>query len=202
MAPSPGVSGLALLGLAAGGLIGLAGLKNATISDTVRALIKGQPVPSQPSQFASAEADVTKGLSQIQGPLSAGASGLGATVYGQALASRIVAEAQAQLGKPYVWGADGPDKFDCSGLVSYVLRQVGVFKPGQRFVTGEFYVWSGATTVPRPPQAGDLICWTSHIAIAISATRMIAAPHAGVNVREQDIYWTGSPLVRRIKGVT
>ena len=37
----------------------------------------------------------------------------------------FLAAARAQLGKPYVWGAAGPNSFDCSGLVTYALRQAG-----------------------------------------------------------------------------
>ncbi|WP_406714698.1 peptidoglycan DD-metalloendopeptidase family protein [Trueperella pyogenes] len=38
---------------------------------------------------------------------------------------------EAQAGKPYVWGADGPASFDCSGLIVYGLQQVGVLRPGE-----------------------------------------------------------------------
>ena len=41
-------------------------------------------------------------------------------------AGKAVAYAYAQLGKPYVWGATGPDSFDCSGLAMYVWAKAGV----------------------------------------------------------------------------
>jgi cell wall-associated NlpC family hydrolase len=37
----------------------------------------------------------------------------------------VVNEARAQFGKPYVWGAIGPDEFDCSGLVMYCYEKCG-----------------------------------------------------------------------------
>jgi hypothetical protein len=43
--------------------------------------------------------------------------------------SRFVDLALAQRGKPYVWGAEGPDSFDCSGLVMWCARQVGISVP-------------------------------------------------------------------------
>lgn len=43
--------------------------------------------------------------------------------------SQIVSTAQAQIGKGYQWGATGPSRFDCSGLVNYVLRQHGINPP-------------------------------------------------------------------------
>jgi len=42
---------------------------------------------------------------------------------------QVVALATAQMGKPYQWGAAGPDQFDCSGLTQYVYRQLGVDLP-------------------------------------------------------------------------
>lgn len=42
------------------------------------------------------------------------------------VASRVVELAKAQLGKKYVWGATGPNSFDCSGLMQYIFGKVGV----------------------------------------------------------------------------
>lgn len=46
------------------------------------------------------------------------------------LIERFVSICVDQVGKPYVWGANGPDTFDCSGLVVYGLRQIGVIPSG------------------------------------------------------------------------
>ena len=42
---------------------------------------------------------------------------------------RAIAEARKHVGKPYVYGASGPNSFDCSGYVQYVMRQLGVSLP-------------------------------------------------------------------------
>ncbi len=47
-------------------------------------------------------------------------------VVGSGSASAFIAEALAQVGKPYIYGAAGPNEFDCSGLVHYCLNQVGI----------------------------------------------------------------------------
>lgn len=205
--PPGGVSGLAVAIAAVGGVVMLSGLKNATISDTLRAIIKGKAVPSKASTLKASETAVTSGLgAAVANAVTGATAGTTGAAVGQAAANavlgeQIVSAARAQIGKPYKWATDGPNSFDCSGLVSYVLRQVGVFKKGQRWVTGQFYVSPKFTTVPRSQiQAGDLICWTSHIAIAVSSKRMIHAPTFGQNVQEANIWWTGSPLVRRVKG--
>ena len=51
------------------------------------------------------------------GPLPAGTAG------------KVIAYAEAQLGKPYLWGATGPDAFDCSGLTMMAYRAAGITIP-------------------------------------------------------------------------
>jgi peptidoglycan DL-endopeptidase CwlO len=172
--------------MAAGGsVLLLAGLKNAPVLGTARALLRGEQPPSRGSGLESAG----KIVGRVRDDTTPTAK-----------ADAIVAEARRHLGKPYRWGAAGPSAFDCSGLVSYVLQKVGIFPAERRWVTGQFYVWTGAQSIQRTGvTTGDLICWQSHIAIATSSTRMIHAPAPGKPVSEVAIYWTGSPLVRRIK---
>ena len=38
----------------------------------------------------------------------------------------VIYVAQNQLGKPYVWGSNGPSKYDCSGLTCYIFKQIGI----------------------------------------------------------------------------
>jgi cell wall-associated NlpC family hydrolase len=40
------------------------------------------------------------------------------------LRSKVISEARSHEGQPYVWGANGPDAFDCSGFIHYVMREV------------------------------------------------------------------------------
>ncbi len=118
--------------------------------------------------------------------------------------SAVLSVAKAQIGKPYVWGGKGPSSFDCSGLVSYAFQHgIGMNLSGNSA--------SQATQGTRLSslsqiQAGDLIFWSSngrvyHVAIAISSTQYIAAPHAGENVQIQTIssYFYPSFATRVIK---
>lgn len=66
---------------------------------------------------------------------------------------RVVDVASAQRGKPYRWGATGPDSFDCSGYVQYVFRQMGVELP--RTSRDQFAVAPKVAKADRRP--GDLI---------------------------------------------
>lgn len=82
----------------------------------------------------------------------------------------VIARAQGEIGKPYVWGACGPDSFDCSGLVSYCL--CGQY--GKRLgTTYTFYYWTRVTD----PIPGDIcVSWT-HCGIYIGGGQMIHAPN-------------------------
>ena len=66
---------------------------------------------------------------------------------------RVVDAASPHRGKPYVWGATGPNAFDCSGYVQYVFRQMGINLP--RTARDQFHV---APKVPKESRIpGDLI---------------------------------------------
>lgn len=100
----------------------------------------------------------------------------------------MIAFAKAQVGKPYLFGAAGPNNFDCSGLVRASFAKVGVSVPHQSralAVLGTPVDWRNQSI-----QAGDLIFTFSgrdttqigHVAIAISATEMVEALSPGKNV--------------------
>ncbi|EOH92775.1 hypothetical protein UAW_02814 [Enterococcus haemoperoxidus ATCC BAA-382] len=72
--------------------------------------------------------------------------------------SAIVAAAKTHLGKPYVYGAAGPDAFDCSGLVQVAFASAGR-TIGRTTVDQET---AGVTISVAEAQAGDLVFWGSH----------------------------------------
>jgi len=90
--------------------------------------------------------------------------------------------AYKELGKPYVWGAAGPNSFDCSGLTQYVWAKAGVYLD---HYTGS--QWNEGRHVSRGElQPGDLVFFGSdlhHVGIYIGNGNMIEAPHSGANVR-------------------
>ncbi|MES2211432.1 MAG: NlpC/P60 family protein [Chloroflexota bacterium] len=177
----PGVDGVAVGVVGVGAFLLWTGVKNVGIVDGLRDITSGR-VPTEGPQTPAVP--TTSG-----GSSSVGANGFGAV---------IVAGARAQIGKPYKWAKAGPDSFDCSGLVSYVLINNCGLKI-RRMYTAEFYVWSGATTVARSEiQPGDLVCWPSHIGIAVGGDQMINAAHSGTLVREQKIWSPPVPIIRRV----
>ncbi len=95
-------------------------------------------------------------------------------------AATAVRAALSRLGRPYVWGATGPDSFDCSGLVQWAYRQVGV--PLDRTTYDQI---NDGVAVPRSAvQPGDLVFpHAGHVQMAIGNGMVVEAPHAGANVR-------------------
>ncbi len=100
-------------------------------------------------------------------------------------AATAIAYARAQLGKPYVYGATGPDAFDCSGLVMAAWQAAGVSIPR----TSE-QQWADLPHVSSP-QPGDLVFYTGssidpppgHVTMYIGGGQMIEAYGAGVPIR-------------------
>ncbi|MFI7704460.1 C40 family peptidase [Nonomuraea sp. NPDC049480] len=114
--------------------------------------------------------------------------------------------AASKLGRPYVWGAEGPETFDCSGLVQWAFAQAGVRMPRvthQQWVTG-----------PQVPlaqaQPGDLIFWRldptnpgyiSHVAIYWGNGKMIQAPRTGDVVKISPVHTRGFAGVVRVSPI-
>ena len=99
-------------------------------------------------------------------------------------AAVAVREAHARLGTPYQWGASGPDRFDCSGLTSWVWRKAGVSLPHSSRAQ-----YAGGRKVSRAEiQPGDLVFHGSpihHVGIYIGNGNMISAPRTGDVVKVQ-----------------
>lgn len=107
-----------------------------------------------------------------------------------AKADKIVAVAKQQIGKPYVWGANGPSSFDCSGLTSYVYKS-SVNHKLPRTSTQQSKV--GKTVSKSNLQKGDLIFFGSsskninHVGLYIGNSQMIHSPKPGDKVRTDNI---------------
>jgi cell wall-associated NlpC family hydrolase len=107
-------------------------------------------------------------------------------VIGTGTGADIVNAARQHLGKPYIWGANGPSAFDCSGLLYYAMNQAGI-KIGD--TTAEGYQASGKP-ITGPPQPGDMVFFgdpPTHCGIYIGNGQMINAPHSGAVVRIEDV---------------
>jgi cell wall-associated NlpC family hydrolase len=106
--------------------------------------------------------------------------------HGGMLGPQAVAIAKRYLGVPYVWGGSTPaGGFDCSGLMMYVYKQLGI-------TLDHYAAWQyleGTRIAPADLQPGDLVFWEpkadgpGHVGMYVGDGKMINAPHTGDVVR-------------------
>lgn len=110
----------------------------------------------------------------------------------------IIQEAVAQEGKPYVYGDDGPNAFDCSGLITYIYGLVGIPLPHNAAQQQR----SSKVQRVSSPLPGDLVFYgnpATHVALYVGNGQMISAPHSGASVHLTPVY--GSPTYGRVSGL-
>lgn len=99
-----------------------------------------------------------------------------------AAASIAVSAAESRVGDPYVWGASGPDSFDCSGLVMWAYAQAGVYLP---HYSGAQY--DDTVHIPMSDlEPGDLVFPADpgeHVAMYIGNGEIVQAPYTGADVQ-------------------
>lgn len=115
----------------------------------------------------------------------------------------VLQTAAHEVGKPYVWGAEGPDSFDCSGLVQWSFAAAGIRMPRvsqQQWFAGPHVNYADA----RP---GDLLFWhydptdpgnIDHVAIYAGNNMMLVAPHTGDYVKYVPVPMTNLAGVVRV----
>jgi cell wall-associated NlpC family hydrolase len=117
-----------------------------------------------------------------------------------AAAQAAVDTALAQVGDPYVWGAGGPDAFDCSGLTQYAYSAAGVSLPHSSRSQSQM----GAPVSVADLQPGDLLFYyspTSHVAMYVGNGKMVHASTSSKPVMVVDFSsMSGFTHARRIAG--
>jgi cell wall-associated NlpC family hydrolase len=109
-------------------------------------------------------------------------------------ASGAIAAGMTKMNAPYVWGAAGPDVFDCSGFTSWAYAQVGI---SLSHYSGAQYNETVRISASQL-QPGDLVFWgpggSEHVAIYIGGNQLLHTAH-GVAITPMDGWWyppTGS----------
>lgn len=140
---------------------------------------------------AAAEAAAAAALANYGLPTS-GPRPAAATPYGDA----AVNAALSKLGSPYVWGAEGPDTFDCSGLILWSYAQAGLSLP--RLASDQYFASRPIDVSQLAP--GDVLVYAydpgdestiHHITMYIGNGQMVHAPHTGDVVRVVPVYFDG-----------
>jgi cell wall-associated NlpC family hydrolase len=154
------------------------------------------------AQAAAAEAASSTAAASRPAPAAprAAAPPAAPVLGGSAAARKAVDTAMAQIGDPYVWGAAGPDAFDCSGLVQYAYAAAGISLPHSSRMQSTM----GAPVSRDALQPGDLVFFyspVSHVGIYIGDGQMVHASTSGVPVKTASVDSMGSyNSARRIAG--
>ncbi|MET9019747.1 C40 family peptidase [Actinopolymorpha sp. NPDC004070] len=103
-----------------------------------------------------------------------------------------------QIGEPYVFGADGPGSWDCSGLTMRAWEHAGISMP--HFARGQY--WQSRKVRLGELRPGDLLFWANnpgdsntiyHVAMYIGNGKMVQAPRPGRDVEVKSMFYMGRP---------
>lgn len=156
----------------------------------LQALARARAAAEAARQAAAVRAAQEQANQQASGPATN--QNFGATV-SASTEQAALNEAESQLGKPYEWGAAGPDTYDCSGLVMWAYGQVGEHVDHW---TGD--QWNEGAHIPLSAlRPGDLLFFATdtndpntihHVGMYVGNGQMIEAPYTGANVRYSDAF--------------
>lgn len=135
--------------------------------------------------------------------------GFGTLAHASGPKGKVIAYAEAQLGKPYLWGGNGPDSFDCSGLVMMAYRKIGVTFGSSRPTAAAEWSYGPQTAHPR---RADLVFFAGvdgtpsspgHVGIYLGPHKMIDAYGNGTVVRVESFGLPSSaPGLQEVVGYT
>ncbi|TVT35086.1 NlpC/P60 family protein [Amycolatopsis rhizosphaerae] len=116
------------------------------------------------------------------------------------VAAAAISFAMGERGKPYVWGAVGPDAYDCSGLMQRSYRTAGIIL--DRVAADQYH--DGAMLPVRDAQPGDLLFWATdpsnpetihHVAMYLGDGKIVEAQQTGVPVHVRSVSFQEKELV-------
>ncbi len=199
-----------LLGMAASGCapkrVGGPGVATASRPRPVAASPAPAPAPGKaPAGDQAAAAGFDPGFAEIGSESEAGGEPAGPPVPADqpepSLAGdpdagpgdKVAELARTQVGKPYGWGATGPERFDCSGLAMYVYRQLGIALPRVSLEQAG----TGVHVERSELKPGDLVFFSlrsafDHVGIFLGNNRFVHAPRRQEPVRVDnldDAWW-------------
>jgi cell wall-associated NlpC family hydrolase len=153
--------------------------------------------PNAYSKWEGLAAQLVGTIADVPDPSGCGSGSASLPV---GVARTAIDAALKEVGKPYVWGAEGPDTYDCSGLMQWAYNLAGINLP--RVSRDQFR--AGGHVPVREAQPGDLMFYATdrsdpttihHVFLYMGDGQMVEAPYSGQNVRVQKVSWDYRELV-------
>ena len=177
-------------------LLQVPGWETMPVTDAAQ-IVQRSAFPDAYAKWESLAASLVKQVGDVADPAGCG-PGTGALPAGAAGAA--IGFALREVGKPYVWGATGPNAYDCSGLMLRAFQAAGITLP--RVSQDQFN--AGGHVPVRQAQAGDLLFYATdrndpstihHVMLYMGNDKMVEAPYSGQPVRVQPVRWDYAELV-------
>jgi peptidoglycan DL-endopeptidase CwlO len=153
-----------------------------------------------PDAYAKWEGLAADLVSQLAGVADPTGCGPNTATLPAGAAGNAIRFALAEVGKPYVWGATGPNTYDCSGLMLRAFQAAGIDLP--RVSWQQFQ--AGGHVPVKQAQPGDLLFYATdpndpatihHVMLYMGDGQMVEAPYSGESVRVRPVPWGYNELV-------
>lgn len=155
--------------------------------------------PDRYHKWEAMAVHLVENLGQVDDAAGCGESA-GAVLPPNEAAAAAIQFALREQGKPYVWGATGPNSYDCSGLMLRAYEAAGINLPR---VSRDQYK-AGAMLPVEEAQPGDLLFWAydeanpktiHHVAMYLGDGKIVEAQQSGVPVHTRSVSWDEAELV-------
>jgi peptidoglycan DL-endopeptidase CwlO len=153
-----------------------------------------------PDAYAKWEGLAAELVSQLAGVADPTGCGPNTATLPAGAAGNAIRFALAEVGKPYVWGATGPNTYDCSGLMLRAFQAAGIDLPR---VSWQQFKAGGHVPI-KQAQPGDLLFYATdpsdpatihHVMLYMGDGQMVEAPYSGESVRVRPVPWGYNELV-------
>lgn len=153
--------------------------------------------PEAYARWEGLAAQLVRSLSDVVDPTGCG---WGVVNLPDGVVRTAIGFALGEVGKPYVWGATGPNAYDCSGLMMRAYQAAGIYLPR---VSREQYRAGGHVPVAQA-QRGDLLFLATdrtdpatihHVMLYLGDGMLAEAPYSGIPVRTRPVDWNDPELV-------
>jgi cell wall-associated NlpC family hydrolase len=152
--------------------------------------------PDAYAKWEGLAAQLVQQLADVADPTGCGRT----AVLPEGVVRTAIEFALGEVGKPYVWGATGPNTYDCSGLILRAFQAAGINLP--RVSRQQFY--AGGHVPIEQAQPGDLLFYATdpsdpatihHVVLYMGNGQMVEAPYTGEQVRVRPVPWDYEELV-------